>query len=124
MRRRMFSRLMYGLGCGLARRPARSLAPCLGSLRVAVFLIGVVLVSGGVMVSTEAGAQGTSQEQDACRPDVFRLCSAYIPDVDGIVSCLRGNEPRLNSLCHEVMFPTPEPVKAAPRKARRKVRRG
>ena len=51
-----------------------------------------------------ASAQGTMQQQMACRPDVFRLCSSYIPNVGAIVSCLRGNEPRLSEACHQVMF--------------------
>jgi hypothetical protein len=43
-------------------------------------------------------------QQDACRPDVFRLCSSSIPDVGEIVACLRGNEPRLSETCRQVMF--------------------
>ncbi|WP_245318326.1 hypothetical protein [Bradyrhizobium sp. DOA1] len=60
-----------------------------------------------VMIASEGGAasaQGTMQQQEACRPDVFRLCSSYIPNVGAIVACLRGNEPRLSEPCHQVMF--------------------
>ena len=64
------------------------------SMALAVFAIG----------SGTASAQGTMQQQDACRPDVFRLCSSYIPDVGEIVACLRDNEPRLSEACHQVMF--------------------
>jgi hypothetical protein len=46
-------------------------------------------------------------QQDACRPDVFRLCGSYIPDVGRIVACLRGNEARLSEACHQVMFAEP-----------------
>jgi hypothetical protein len=46
-------------------------------------------------------------QQDACRPDVFRLCGSYIPDVGQIVACLRGNEARLSEACHQVMFSAP-----------------
>jgi hypothetical protein len=46
-------------------------------------------------------------QQDACRPDVFRLCGSYIPDVGQIVACLRGNESRLSEACHHVMFAEP-----------------
>ena len=45
------------------------------------------------------------QQQDACRPDVFRLCGGYIPNVGAIVACLKGNEARLSEPCHEVLFP-------------------
>jgi hypothetical protein len=51
-----------------------------------------------------AFAEGTQSQQDACRPDVFRLCTNFIPDVGQIVACLRGNEARLSDACHQVMF--------------------
>lgn len=56
-------------------------------------------------VGTEAFAQGSVQQQNACEPDVFRLCGSYIPDVHAIVACLRGNQTGLSEACHEVMFP-------------------
>ena len=61
-------------------------------------LVALALGSGA------AFAQGTMAQQDACRPDVFRLCSNFIPDVGEIVACLRGNEARLSEACHQVMF--------------------
>jgi hypothetical protein len=60
----------------------------------------IALALGG----SGAFAQGTMAQQDACRPDVFRLCSNFIPDVGEIVACLRGNEARLSEACHQVMF--------------------
>jgi hypothetical protein len=54
-----------------------------------------------------ARAQGSMAQQDARRPDVFRLCGSYIPDVGQIVACLRGNEARLSQGCHQVMFAEP-----------------
>jgi hypothetical protein len=72
--------------------------------RSSIQLMGVALVvfaiSGGA-----ASAEGTMQQQNACRPDVFRLCGSYIPNVGAIVACLKGNEARLSEPCHEVMFP-------------------
>ena len=66
-------------------------------------IIGAALIvftlSGGAAL-----AQATMAQQDACRPDVFRLCGSYIPDVGQIVACLRGNEARLSEACHQVMF--------------------
>ena len=55
----------------------------------------------------EALAQATTAQQEACRPDVFRLCGSGIPDVGRIVACLRGNESRLSAACHQVMFAEP-----------------
>jgi hypothetical protein len=69
------------------------------SARMAGMALVVFSIGGGA-----ASAQGTMQQQDACRPDVFRLCSSYIPDVGEIVACLRGNEPRLSEACRQVMF--------------------
>ncbi|MBR1267677.1 hypothetical protein JQ629_09175 [Bradyrhizobium sp. AUGA SZCCT0222] len=68
-------------------------------------LIGVALVAFTIGGGGAAFAQGSMQQQNACRPDVFRLCGSYIPDVGEIVTCLKGNEARLSEPCHEVMFP-------------------
>ena len=69
------------------------------------------IIGAALIVFTLGGgaalAQGTMAEQDACRPDVFRLCGSYIPDVGQIVACLRGNEARLSEPCHQVMFAEP-----------------
>jgi hypothetical protein len=61
---------------------------------------GIVLT----LASSAAFAEGTSAQRQACTPDVFRLCSHFIPNVGEIVACLRGNEARLSAACHEVMF--------------------
>jgi hypothetical protein len=66
-------------------------------------LIGVALITF-TLGTGAALAQGTMAQQDACRPDVLRLCSSFIPDVGGIVACLRGNVARLSEACHQVMF--------------------
>ena len=38
----------------------------------------------------------------ACTPDVWRLCSDQIPDVNRIVACLRQNTPQLSNGCRAV----------------------
>jgi hypothetical protein len=69
------------------------------------------IVGAALIVFTLGGgaalAQGTMTQEDACRPDVFRLCGSYIPHVGQIVACLRGNEARLSEACHQVMFAEP-----------------
>jgi hypothetical protein len=67
-----------------------------------------------LLAGTSADAQGTQQQRDACTPDVFRLCGAYIPDADRITACLRGNGPRLSQPCYDVFFPAPSPPQYAP----------
>ena len=60
----------------------------------------------GLLVLTQTAlAQGTEQEREACTPDVFRLCGAYIPDADRIVACLRGNPDQLSRACYSVLYP-------------------
>jgi hypothetical protein len=74
------------------------------------------------MYQNGAFAQGTPEQQDACKPDVFRLCGNFIPDVDRIVACLKYNEPNLSPACHDVMFPPvieePKPKPKAKKKAK------
>ena len=57
-----------------------------------------------LFTETSAIAQGTDQQREACTPDAFRLCGAYIPDADRITACLRGNGPRLSRPCYDVLF--------------------
>ncbi|WP_249128585.1 cysteine rich repeat-containing protein [Bradyrhizobium lablabi] len=61
--------------------------------------------------------RGTWEQQMACTPDVWRLCSEHVPDTGRIVSCLRQNTPNLSSGCRAV-FETnaqQEASRAAPR---------
>jgi len=46
--------------------------------------------------------RGTWEQQMACTPDVWRLCSDQIPDASRIVACLRANTPQLSSNCRAV----------------------
>jgi hypothetical protein len=71
--------------------------------RTSMKLMSAVLIAVALDGSA-AFAQGTIAQQDACRPDVFRLCSSYIPDVGEIVACLRSNKGRLSEACQQVMF--------------------
>jgi hypothetical protein len=68
--------------------------------------------------------QGTPEQQQACQPDVMRLCGNFIPDVDRIVACLKYNERNLNPACHDVFFPVvveePKPKAKAKPKAKPK----
>ena len=67
--------------------------------------LGVALVVGGIVVQGAAFAQeyrGTMEQQMACTPDVWRLCSDQIPDTNRIVACLQQNTPQLSSACRAV----------------------
>jgi hypothetical protein len=59
----------------------------------------------GITLQSTAYSQeyrGTWQQQQACTPDVWRLCSEQIPDVNRIVACLRRNGPQLSDRCRAV----------------------
>jgi hypothetical protein len=68
-------------------------------------IAGWVTALALLLYTASAVAQGTDQQREACTPDAFRLCGAYIPDVDRITACLRGNGPQLSRPCYDVFFP-------------------
>ncbi len=44
-------------------------------------------------------SQGTAEQRVACTPDVFRLCSTFIPNADEITTCLREKNTDLSDAC-------------------------
>jgi hypothetical protein len=48
--------------------------------------------------------QGTSDERQACEPDVNRLCSEFIPDRSKIIVCLNQKVRQLNPSCRSVIL--------------------
>jgi hypothetical protein len=54
---------------------------------------------------------GTKEEQDACTPDVTRLCSAAMPNEPRIVACLKRNLSKLSPACRSVMTGGPVTAK-------------
>jgi hypothetical protein len=63
----------------------------------------LVLASALSFYATASLALGTDAERAACTPDVFRLCSSDIPNVDRIVACLVREKPRLSPACQAVV---------------------
>jgi hypothetical protein len=63
----------------------------------------MVLVLALTTWSTSSFAIGSAEQRAACTPDVFRLCSSEIPNVDRIVSCLKQQRPNLSKPCQAVM---------------------
>jgi len=71
----------------------------------------------GIAIPCAASAEeyrGTWEQQMACTPDVWRLCSEQIPDTSRIVACLRQNTPQLSNNCRAV-FESNNSVPAPPR---------
>jgi len=70
-----------------------------------IILSLALAIGGGIVAQSSALAEeyrGTWEQQMACTPDVWRLCSDRVPDVDRIVACLRQNTPQLSNNCRAV----------------------
>lgn len=68
-------------------------------------VLSLAIAVGGAAATTTAFAQqhpGTWEQQMACTPDVWRLCSDRVPDVQRIVACLRQNTSQLSNSCRAV----------------------
>ena len=90
------------------RRTKKSTAiaePAQASRRKAVVVLTATLVAGLAVFWSmgQARAGGTVEDQMACTPDVFRLCSAEIPSEDRIVVCLNKKISQLSPSCRKVM---------------------
>jgi hypothetical protein len=55
----------------------------------------------------------TPEEQQACQPDAFRLCSSEIPDVDRVTACMVAKKSQLSPQCRAFFRSGPEPSEAA-----------
>jgi hypothetical protein len=56
-----------------------------------------------------AGHAYTQEEQQACQPDAFRLCSSEIPDVDRVSACMIAKKSQLSPQCRQFFRAGPEP---------------
>ena len=52
-----------------------------------------------------ASLAGTGEQRAACTPDVFRLCSSEIPNVDHIAACMNAKKASLSPACKAVFTP-------------------
>lgn len=68
------------------------------------FVLSVALFTYG---HGPAFGQGTPEQQAACTPDVFRLCSDYMPDADRITACLMQSKSLLSKGCRDALFERP-----------------
>lgn len=74
-----------------------------------------IVVTFGLAASSASAQQhkGSAEDQAACTPDVYRICSQYIPDEDDIVACLQRKKEQLSPACHAV-FSRPDAAPAKP----------
>ena len=71
-------------------------------MRMQRILLAGVLSTVAVGTAWTQEYRGTWEQQMACTPDVWRLCSDQVPDVSRIVACLRSNTPQLSTGCRAV----------------------
>lgn len=75
-------------------------------------IVLTTMLFGGAALADDG--RGTMDQQTACTPDVWRLCSAYIPDRDSIVACLKQNRPQLSPPCRVVFEPSGQQAQQRP----------
>jgi len=73
-----------------------------GAWTIAFSIVVCVLVMLASAVSSPRALADTLAQREACTPDVFRLCSDYIPDRGSIVERLTRNNSRLSLACRAV----------------------
>jgi hypothetical protein len=81
----------------------------------------IALVALGVLLGPGVPAQA-QDAQSACTPDVFRLCSQFIPNRGPIVACLTRSRAALSPACR-AFFKGPTRVAKARAVKSRKARR-
>jgi hypothetical protein len=87
---------MGGIGSKIAGLWARTL----GASATHALAMAALLLAGSSALAQDY--RGTEQQRVACTPDVFRLCSWEIPNVDRIVACLRREKSQLSPGCRQV----------------------
>src|SRR5262249_2682243 len=60
-----------------------------------------------------SGHAYTPEEQQACQPDAFRLCSSEVPDIERVKACMIAKRSQLSPECGRFFRPDPEPSEAA-----------
>jgi hypothetical protein len=65
-------------------------------------MVAIMLAGSG---PAAAEYRGTEEQRQACTSDVFRLCSAYIPDVSSIVTCMKARRSQLSPGCRAAFVP-------------------
>jgi len=78
------------------------------------FKLALLLATGlaAVLASGESRAY-TAEQQQACTPDAFRLCSSEIPDIERVRACMVRNKSQLSPQCRAFFRPGPESGEAA-----------
>jgi hypothetical protein len=77
-----------------------------GTMRQMVCVRGLLLVAGiaasGALWPSASRAFTQEDQRRLCTPDVLRLCSSEIPDVERITACMRRQRANLSEGCRSV----------------------
>ena len=76
---------------------------CMTRIAKPVYLIVALALSTATVAAQDKGHSGTKDDQEACTPDVHRLCEDAIPDEGRIVACLKTNLKLLSPKCRKVI---------------------
>jgi hypothetical protein len=77
-----------------------------GTMRHVIRVRGLLLVAGiaasGASWPSASRAFTQEDQRRLCTPDVMRLCSSEIPDVERITACMRRQRANLSEGCRSV----------------------
>jgi hypothetical protein len=66
-----------------------------------ILALGAAIV---VAYSGSAAAEVDDETREACRPDAWRLCAAFIPNVDRITECMSAKIKEVSPACRAAMI--------------------
>jgi len=67
--------------------------------KIRTTLIGTAILAALLASSTPGFAQGTQEQRSACMGDAFKYCSAHIPSVSAVTTCMKANYSKLSDAC-------------------------
>jgi hypothetical protein len=65
-------------------------------------LFAAIIAASGALWPTASRAFTEADQRRLCTPDVMRLCSSEIPDVERITACMRRQRANLSEGCRSV----------------------
>ena len=71
-----------------------------------MFLACAFALALSISIWPTVGHAYTPEEDEACRPDAFRLCSSEIPDIDRITACMERKKSQLSPACRRFFGPS------------------
>lgn len=71
----------------------------------------LVLAAAFTGAMTGSALAYTAEQQQLCTDDAMRLCSAHIPNVDAITTCMQRQYSQLSPGCKSVFRPMAEPTR-------------